>query len=320
MSSAGTNVNAKRTAVVHLLFNLFGCILFIVPIWILKSSVAGFFASMSNDVGQQIAIFHTLFNVLTTLVLLPFSKYVVKLACLLVREKPVSKDERFHFEFIDDRLLNTPPIAVGNIKNELIRMGGFAKENINLAVEMLVNSVDHTEKIRSNEEVLNHLNKDITAYLTKLMSKDLSDEDDKKVGSYYHVVSDIERIGDYAENIMEYAHKLRNEELAFSEDAKSEIKELANKFNSLYEWSITAFDERNVDILSEVNRIEQEMDDLSVELEARHIERVKFNMCSAPVGSVYLQTVSNLERVGDHICNVALSIKHYRHVHDEKNI
>lgn len=319
MSSAGTHVNAKRTAVVHLLFNLFGCILFIVPIWILKSSVASIFASISGDVGQQIAIFHTLFNILTTIVLLPFSKYVVKLACLLVREKSVAEDERFNFEYIDDRLLNTPPIAVGNIKNEIIRMSKFAKENIELSVNMLLSNSDHTEKIRSNEEILNHHNKAITAYLTKLMSKDLSDEDDKKVGSYYHVVSDIERIGDYAENIMEYSHKLRNDGLSFSEDAKNELKELVETFNSLYEWSITAFDERNVDILPEVSRLEQKIDDMSVSLEARHIERIKFNTCSAPVGSIYLQTVSNLERVGDHITNVALSIKHYRHVHsDEK--
>ncbi len=314
MSSAGTNVNAKRTAVVHLLFNLFGCILFIVPIWILKSSVTGLFASMSNDVGQQIAIFHTLFNVLTTLVLLPFSQYVVKLACLIVRDKKQPEDERFRFAYIDDRLLSTPPVAVGNTKNEIVKMSTFARDNINLAVEMLVNAdVDNSDVIRSNEEIINHHNRAITAYLTKLVSKDLSDEDDKKVGSYYHVVSDVERIGDYAENIMEYAHRLRKEELVFSEDAKNELKELANLFNNLYESAISAFDTRNIDMLDRVDVLEQKMDDMSAELEIRHIDRVKEGMCTAQVGSVYLQTVSNLERVGDHITNVAFSIRQYHH-------
>ena len=320
LSSAGTQVNAKRTAIVHLLFNTFGCLIFLAPLWIWKASVGGFFASLSGDVGQQIAIFHTAFNVVTTAVLLPFSKHVVKLACAIIPENKVEKDDRFGFKFIDERLLSTPPIAVGNTKNEIIRMGGFAKENINLAVEMLLNSnVDKTEIISSNEEILNFLNKDITAYLTKLTSKRLSDEDDKKVGSYYHVVSDVERIGDYAENIMEFAQRLRNEELSLSEDAKKELKELLETFNSLYEWSISAFDERSLSMLPEVEKLEQKMDDLSAALEARHIERVKTNSCSAQVGSVYLQTVSHLERVGDHIRNVALSIKHYRKSGNENN-
>ena len=321
MSSAGTNVNAKRTAVVHLMFNLFGCIIFIVPIWILKSQVTTLFASMSSDVGQQIAIFHTLFNVVTTLVLLPFSTLIVKLVCLLVRDKKEPEDERFKFAYIDERLLSTPPVAVGNTKNEIIRMSTFARENIVLSMEMLFdNEVDNTEKIRSNEQVINHFNKAITAYLTKLMSKDLSDEDDKKVGSYYHVVSDIERVGDYAENIMEYAHRLRKEELTLSEDAKKELKKAVDILNELYEKSFEAFDQRDVSKLDAVGEVEQRLDDLTKELEEMHIQRVRDSLCSAPVGSIYLQTISNLERVGDHITNVAFSIRHYRSVQKNKEI
>lgn len=311
LSSAGTCTNAKRTAVVHLLFNLFGALIFIVPIWILRSEVSGLFASISSDVGQQIAVFHTLFNVIATLLLLPISKYLVKLTTWIVPDKKVQKDERFHFAFIDDRLLNTPPVAVGNIKNEIMRMGTFAKDNINLAIDMLLSDKDNTETLRSNEEVLNFYNKEITAYLTKLLSKRLSDEDDKKVGSYYHVVSDMERIGDYAENIMEYALKLREEQLSFSDEAKNELKELVGLFNSLYDWSISAFDERSLSMLPEVSKIEEKIDEMSVMLEAKHVERLKFNLCSAQVGSVYLQTVSHLERVSDHIYNVAQSIKSY---------
>lgn len=314
MSSAGTHVNAKRTAIVHLLFNFFGCIIFIAPLWIWKSQIMTLFASMSGDVGQQIAIFHTLFNVVTTLILMPFSQYVVKLACLIVRDKKDPADDRFKFAYIDDRLLNTPPVAVGNIKNEIIRMSAFAKDNINLAMDMLLEgNADNAEKIRSNEEVINYLNKAITAYLTKLMGKDLSDEDDKKVGSYYHVVSDVERIGDYAENIMEYAQRLKKEELNFSEDAKKELENAVSIVNELYECAIAAFDKRDVSRLEEVDLVEQKIDELSEDLEMRHIERVKEGKCSAPLGSIYLQTVSNLERVGDHITNVAFSIRHYRH-------
>ena len=316
MSSAGTHVNAKRTAVVHLLFNTFGCLIFIVPLWILKSQITDIFASISNDVGQQIAIFHTLFNVITTAVLLPFSKQVVKLACLIVKDVNVDEEsEKYNFQYIDNRLLTTPAIAAGNMKKEIVRMGEFAKSNINNAIEMLLDEkIDNTSVIREKEDIINHLNKNITAYLTKLMGKDLSDEDDKKIGSYYHVVSDIERIGDYAENIMEYAMRLREEELAMSDEAKEELKQLTDKFNTLYDYAITAFDDRNLTLLTKVEEVEESVDEYSHELENRHIERVKKGACTAQTGSIFLQTVSNLERVSDHITNVAFSIKQYRYV------
>ncbi len=313
MSSAGTHVNAKRTAIVHLLFNTFGCLLFIAPLWIWKDQITGFFASISSDVGQQIAIFHTLFNIATTLILLPFTNLVVKLACALVKDKKAPVDERFKFQFIDERLLSTPPIAAGNTKKEIVRMAELAKSNINGAIDMLLdNDLNVEPSIRSNEEVINSLNKDITKYLTKLMGKDLSDEDDKKVSSYFRVVSDVERVGDYAENVLEYALKLREEGLVMSEEAKVELKDLTAKINTLYDYSITAFDDRNVDILEKVNEIEDQIDDDSAKLEEYHIDRVKKGLCNAQVGSIYLQTVSNLERVGDHITNIALSIKRYR--------
>jgi len=290
-------------------------VLFIAPLWIWQNEISALFASiLPNDVGMQIALFHTLFNIITTMILLPFSHYVVKLACLIIPEKKGSIEEKFRFAYIDDRLLNTPAIAVSNTKNEIIRMSEFSKENINLSLNMLINDeIDNSEQIRETETVINHLNKSITAYLTKLMSKDLTDEDDKKVGSYYHVVSDIERVGDYAENIMEYAQRLRKEELSFSDDAKKELSDMLSLVNRLYEVSIRAFDLRNVDALPEVDELEEEIDVLSAELETRHIDRVKEGLCSAQVGSIFLQTVSNLERVGDHITNVSFSIRHYRH-------
>ncbi len=312
MSSAGTNVNAKRTAVVHLMFNLFGCLLFIVPLWLLKNQITGIFASISNDVGQQIAIFHTAFNIVTTLVLLPFTNLVVKFVCLIVPEEKKKEDVKFKFDFIDDRLLNTPPVAVGNIRREVVKMGGIAKTNVATAVEMLLDgSVDKIKEFRENEENLNFLNRNITEYLTKLMSKDLSKQDDNKVGSYYHVVSDIERVGDYAENIVEYTLRLRNEGLDFSEEAKGELLHITDKLNQLYEIAISAFDERNAELLPTVNEIEEEIDEIAVSLENKHIERVKKGACTAQLGSVYLQTISHLERIGDHIYNVANSIKHY---------
>lgn len=312
LSSAGTHVNAKRTAVVHLLFNLFGCLLFIAPLWIWKNQVRDLFASMSNDVGQQIAIFHTLFNIVTTLVLLPFSQYVVKLACALVREKSQTKKEDFHLQFIDDRFMETPAIAVSITKDEIVRMAGIAKTNLNLAMNFLLDeNLNEPTEFKRNEEELNFLNKTISNTLTKLIGKDLTEFEDKKVGSYYHVVSDIERVGDYAENIIEYALKLREEGLAFSADAKLELQEYIDDINSLFDHSIAAFGDRNYALLAKVEEIEEKIDDLAEKYENNHIERLKKGQCTSWLGSVYLKTLSHLERIGDHVNNVAISIKQY---------
>lgn len=313
ISSIGTSTNAKRTAIIHLLFNLFGCILFIVPVWIWTDKIAEFMTTISGDsMERKIANFHTLFNLITTILLLPFTNVLVKLATAIIKEKDTAQSEKHRLTFIDDRLLETPPIAASNIKKEILKMSNISLENINLSMEMLLNDdVDHTALIKDNEDAINFLNHSITAFLTKLMGRGISNNDEKKIGSYYHVVSDVERVGDYAENIMEYAMKLRANEQNFSEDAKRELDDMRKTINGLFEVSMKAFDERDANYLGEVDVLEEMTDKASVDLEAKHIERVKKGECSAQLGSIFLQTVSNLERVGDHITNVAFSIKQY---------
>lgn len=315
ISSVGTNINAKRTAVIHLLFNLFGCIICIAPLWIWGGAFADFMQIISGDsIERQIANFHTLFNILTTLLLIPFTGVLVKLSTKLVPDRKNLTKDKLSFEFIDDRLLKTPPIAVSNTKREIIRMANIARENLNLAMNALIDRDESgAETFRENENALNFLNKKITEYLTELSGKDLLISDEKKVGSYYHVVIDLERVGDYAENITEYAAKLTNESIELSDDAKKELKTISGYINELLDCSIKVFDTRNSNGLTAVDEIEQKIDDYSEELELKHVERLKAGLCSAETGSVYLQTVSDLERIGDHITNVAFSIKNYRH-------
>ena len=314
LSSVGTSTNAKRTAFVHLLFNTIGCLIFIAPIWIWKTQVNSLFASISTNSGTQIAVLHTLFNLVVTIILLPFTKYIVKLVCLLVPEQK-KLQEKPNFMYLDDRLLSTPPIAVGNIRKEIVRMGEFAKQNVNDAMQMLLDiNVDNSSQIAERETILNSLNKNITTYLTKLLGKDLSDEDDKKVGSYYKVVSDVERVGDYAENVMEYANRLKASGIELSNDAVEELSLFLHKVNHLYDIAFTAFDDRNTSILGQVEEIEEDIDDYCQTLEGRHLDRVKQGSCTAQAGSIFLQTISNLERVADHINNVAKSIKIYKTV------
>lgn len=313
VSSMGGNTNAKRAAVIHLLFNLFGCLLCIAPLWIWNKDIGDFMARISgSDMKRQIANFHTLFNLLTTGILLPLINPLCKLATLIVKEKHTEREEKHKLTYIDDLLLRTPPIAVGNIRNEIVKMSDVAKENINLAIAMLLDaSVDNQERIKDNEDAINYLNKAIIAFMTKLTGYELSAEDRNKISSYYHVVSDIERVGDYAENVMEYANKLRREQLTFSAGAVEEIKGMVGTVNSLFDVSMKAFDERDISLLEQVAVLEEKTDNSNVELEAKHIERLKTGECSAQVGSCYLQTISNLERVADHITNVAFSIRKY---------
>lgn len=313
ISSIGTSTNAKRTAMLHLLFNLFGCLICLAPLWIWGDEFSAFMVFLSGNLAErQIANFHTLFNILTTIILLPFVNLLVKLTEKIIPDKQTPQDAKHRLTFIDERFLEAPAIAVGNIKREIVKTALIARENINISMEMLFNDkFDQSKLLRDNEDAINFLTKSIAAYLTLLSGKGLSVQDEKKVGSYYHVISDVERVGDYAENIMEYAFRLRKEEMSLSEEATAELKDVNETINQLFDVAIKAFDERDRSYLSEVDELEEKIDLYSVELENKHIDRLKRGVCSPQVGSVYLQTVSNLERVGDHITNVAFSITQY---------
>lgn len=316
ISSIGTTTNAKRTAIIHLMFNAIGCLVCIIPIWLWTNEIEEFMHTISGDSMERIiANFHTLFNLLTTLILLPFTKCLGVLASKVIPEHKTAQSSKHDLTFIDDRLLETPPIAMDNTKKELVKMSHIARENLNLAMQMLLDEkIDERELFADNEDAINDLNRNITKFMTKLLGKDLSNIDEKKISTYFHVVSDIERIGDYAENIVEYTEKLRKEDMNFSKSAVKELTNVLNIINDLYDNALDAFNNRRFDLLKVVDELEESIDDWSVKLENLHIERVKAGACSAQIGSVYLQTVSNLERIADHITNIALSIKSYEEI------
>ena len=311
ISSIGTNANAKRTAIVHILFNTLGCIIFTIPLWIFKDYVEGIMETISftNDPARMIANFHTIFNVITTLILLPFTNVLVKMAQKLVPNRKGDEKKKFA---LDTRLLQTPTIAANQVKQEIIKMSNIANENLNLSLGILLDkNYDDETLLKENEETLNYLNGRITAFLTDIMSKDGLTKEEKIVGSYYHVVSDIERIGDYAENIMEYAFRLKDLDMSFSEQAIEEIKNVQNLLNQLTEKTMKAFEAVDQSILDEINEIEEKIDQMSVELETKHIDRLRQKECTPDVGSIFLQAISNLERIGDHITNIGFSILKY---------
>ena len=310
LSSIGTNTNARRAAVVHLLFNVLGCFIFIWPVAFAGEQIASLL-SFIPSVQWQVAIFHMLFNVLTTFVLVWFIKYIVKLACIIVPESKKPVVEELH-ETLDVRLLKTPAIAVGQARKEILRMADMAFANYKRSMDMLLSyNVDSIEEFNETEREINALNKNITQFLIKLSSEQISEIDEKKVSSFYHVTSDIERIGDYAENITEFAAQMVEANAKFSEHAVQEISEMDMHLSELYKNVKEAFSSRRLDYMYVIEKEEGETDRMCRVMHQSHLRRTNVGSCSPEAGSVYLQLAVNMERIGDHMFNVANSVKAY---------
>ncbi|MGN0812362.1 MAG: Na/Pi cotransporter family protein [Candidatus Coproplasma sp.] len=310
LSSIGASTNARRAAVVHLLFNVLGCFIFIWPVAFAGEQIAQLF-SFIPSVQWQVAVFHMFFNVLTTLILVWFIKYIVKLACLIVPEskKPVIEEPH---ETLDVRLLKTPAIAVGQARKEIIRMADLAYANYKRSMDMLLSyNTDSLEQFNETEKEIDLLNKHITQFLIKLSSEQISEIDEKKVSSFYHVTSDIERIGDYAENITEFAAQMVEAKAKFSEHAVQEISDMDMHLSELYKNVKEAFANRTLDYMYVIEKEEEETDKVCKIMHQSHIRRTNEGRCSPEAGSVYLQLAVNMERIGDHMFNVANSVKAY---------
>lgn len=315
ISSIGTSVNARRAACIHLCFNIIGCVIFMIPTIIWGSDIARLLESwMPGNVTWQIAIFHLFFNFTTTLILMWFIPQLVKLSTLLVHEKKgehkqssEDSDER-----LDKRLLKTPAIAVGQARQEIVKMGKLAYRNYKLAIEMLL-SYDTSKKseFAENEKHIDALNKYITQFLVKLSSEEISGIDETKVSSFYHVTSDIERIGDYAENIVEYADEMIKTGTKFSDHAVAEINEMDGYIDELYRNVEMAFANHNLSYAQNIDAAENSVDVMCDKMKEAHIRRTNEGRCSPEAGSVYLQLAVNMERIGDHMNNIGNSIKTY---------
>lgn len=311
-SSLGASVNARRAAIVHLLFNIIGCAIFILPV----AFTSGYIADALNKimpglVSWQIAIFHMLFNLLTTAILLPFQKYLVKLACLIVKDKkgPALPQDQ---ETLDTRLLKTPAIAVGQARKEILRMGEDAFANYKLSLEMLLNRDMSSKTVfAEREKSINERNRTINSFLVKLSLEEISEIDENKVSSFYHVTSDLERIGDYAENITEYAEKMAESGASFSEHAIAEIKEMDGHITALYGYVRQTLEHISLSYIENVEMEEQATDDMCSLMQQSHLRRMNEGRCTPEAGAIYLQLALNMERIADHMHNIAFSIKSY---------
>ncbi|MCH5166105.1 MAG: Na/Pi cotransporter family protein [Clostridiales bacterium] len=310
IASFGASTNAKRTAVIHLLFNAIGTVIFTTFIWIFKDGVVWLFGKMSNSPQMQVALFHVFFNILTTGLLLPFITPLTKLASGIVREKRGSDDEAPHMYYIDDRFLNTPPIAVAQVKREVDHMAEMAKTNLKRAmVAVLTLNVSERENVERDEQRINFINKGVSKYLIKLSSQSLTRADEKFVGSLHHVVGDIERIADHAENFMEDAQNMKENDCAFTSDALDELEDMYDKVMAMFDEAMYIFENNAVSRLNGFSEREQEIDMTKRLLGNNHIARLNAGGCTVESGTYFYSIISALERIADHLTNIAFSIK-----------
>ena len=310
LASVGANRTAKRAAVVHLLFNVIGAALFIVLALVLP--LASWIETLAGaNLRLQIAFAHIIFNVVTTLLLLPISGLLEKLAYLVVRGED-KQQEPMRLEYFDARLFSTPPVAVQQLFREVQRMADIVAVNYRFAMQYYFAPKDlAVDEFDNREQVIDYLNAEITKNLIELKGLNLRADDIRLVGSLFHVVNDLERIGDHSMNIVEIGSARKKEKLRFSGKAESEIEELSGIVTSMLDKSIHIVKRQitDVEIIGEVIELESQVDKLCEALADHHVDRVKNKKCTPRNGMLYLDMLNNLERIADHADNLASSVE-----------
>jgi len=307
LSSLSANKTAKRAAVIHLLFNVVGAVIFGCIMFVVFKLNPVFAASRISSVG--ISIFHTIFNVSNTIILFPFAGLLVKASGLLVREdqKESTADSDSPMKrHLDERILETPSFAIENVNHEVVSMGNAAMENLDLAAAALLgNNRAEAKLVEKMEQKINDYEKILTDYLIKLNNQSLNEEQHLLVKNLFYTISDFERVSDHCENLSELAIEKSNRNIIFSKDAENEIKEMINEVRSSLEHAIKARETGDMTEVRAVIQSEERVDSLEEELRERHIERLSAQTCKPENGVIFLDALSNLERISDHAHNIA---------------
>ena len=304
LSSIGASKNAKRTAMIHLSFNIIGTVFFLVVLYTGNALFHFPFWSTVMDRGS-IANLHLCFNVACTALLLPFNGLLVKLVEHLV---PGDADER-EVSVLDERFLSSPSLALEKAHDAVVQMGSFALDNYRLSVELLSQyDLKKLERLNETEVALDKLEGTLDNYLVKLTDRALTPEESMKVSELLHTVSDFERIGDYSVNISESATVLHDRGITFSPAARKELAAMTGAVGETLEKATACYESRSGELASQVEPLEEVVDLMRDELRSRHIERLKVGECTVELGSQFLELLINLERISDHCSNVAINI------------
>lgn len=309
LSSIGAPRNAKRAAVIHLSFNCIGAILFGTGTFILFQLRPSWGMGGIDSVG--ISIFHTVFNIVCTCILFPFADKLVQLSGFLVKERMEddlenANDEMLTLRHLDDRILETPSFAVENAILEVVHMGRITEENMRRAFDaVLEQNEEKVLQVYETERTINVMEKLITEYLVKISNLSLNEEQHNVINNLFYSVSDIERVGDHAENIAELVDSRNKEPVVFSEEATEELKEIMGLVATSFSYAMKSREEISIQAAKEVVEYEDLVDNMEEELREKHIERLSNQQCNPTNGVIFLDIISNLERISDHAYNLA---------------
>ena len=309
LSAIGASKNGKRTAFVHLYFNLIGTVIFMIAFYSINAFVD--FAFMDGSIsGTGIATLHSIFNVSATLILLPCRKLLEKLACLTVRDKEVDNvAEKSEIQLLDYRFLDKPSFAVEQCRNVAHKMAEISKDSIFKAMSLLKNYDEGVaEEVIHMESVVDKYEDQLGSYLVKLSGKATSEEDSRTVSLLLHCIGDYERISDHAINIQESAKELYEKGMGFSKKAQEELEVFTRAIEDIMNMTLIVFEEEDVDMAKSVEPLEELIDYLSDELKNRHIERLREGNCTIEQGFVFSDITTNFERISDHCSNIAVSL------------
>ena len=312
LACIGANANSKRVALIHFTFNLIGTVLFTAIIWIFKDPIVNLLTTVfpgddAMALQMRVSFFHVIFNVTTILALLPFVKQLVNYSCLVIKDNQ-EETEKMSFRYVDERLLSTPSIALMQVKKEIEYMFDLVEENTRLSlVAMNRGSSEHNKTIRNNEKIINFTNNALTKFLIEL-SVCMEHSDERIIGSYFHVLNDLERIGDHAENLHEIGLEMMDKKIVFSDTARQEIAEMFDNISKMFEISRNVFDTHNKDNLPSLASLEESVDSQKKELIASHFARLAEGNCHVDVSPYFSSVVVGLERVADHLVNVGYSV------------
>ncbi|MGX4600436.1 Na/Pi cotransporter family protein [Faecalimicrobium sp. JNUCC 81] len=301
ISSIGANRNAKRAAIMHLLFNVIGTLLFLI---LLNRPTVSIVTKINpNDIARQIANTHTIFNIVSVLILLPFSKYIVKLAMKIV---PSDADEENNKTYLDERVLETPSIAFSNAIKETLKMGEVAKECLESSIKSFVNKSEKEVKVTfEKEKIINDFQKSLISYLLKLSKKSIQHDLIEDIDNLFSTVNDIERIGEHSKNISELSQIAIERKAKMSDESISEVSNMYKKVMENYENSLKLIDNRDKDIAIKIIKIETEVNKIEKSIRVNHISRLNNDKCEIDMGILYIELISNLERISDHCSNIA---------------
>ncbi|MBE7039912.1 MAG: Na/Pi cotransporter family protein [Ruminococcaceae bacterium] len=305
ISSAGANKNAKRAAVIHLVFNVLGTILFLALFYILNSIINFEFVSRTVN-AAQIAIIHTVFNVFATAILFPFSKTLEKTAYLIVRDEKAMPQANI---LLDERFLSTPSVAIIRAKELTDKMAAISLDMLFMATDLICNyDEERAKEITQLEEKVDMFEDELGSYLVKLSGKNLSAQDSREISKMLHSIGDFERIGDHAINICESAQEIRQKNIVFTDKARKEIEIISSAVKEILDMAVKAFVDDDTAIAECIEPLEEVIDNLKAKLKDNHIDRVKKSEYTIEVGFVFSDIITDLERVADHCSNIAACI------------